>query len=656
MKTSLPFLLAFSFFLSAATRGADEEAVLKARRGLQKAIASRSNDQVKACLEVLMRAGGAENMEAVLKLLPKISESEDAIYWDLVQGACSFVDRPALERLGEAIVKLRGTPQSRDLIFGLAKNRSPRAVQALAPVLEKGALDLQVMAAEKIGTIMVPEAVDALLAALKREEKKTESELREVVVEGLQAITGQDFRINSVNWEGWWQKNRDKPLLGPRSTKDRGTGTAVDKLDTQRQKSFQGLERSPKKAVIVLSAEFPDRDVNNDQMANVLDSMRIPHLVVKRPDFEKFDLRGVGAILINCAQFHEFCICPDCHPGGTKQNRLLQCQGCNKHIKFSAKLSGAAIKKLQDFVARGGYLFCEDWIVKEVLERAFPQYVSTGAVLKKDTVDVVPARGRASHPYLKGIFSPEKPVAKEKDKDDDDPLGLGEPAGGSGAAGGGKDGKDGKDGKEGAKEGEPKGGEPKGGTVAKKPEPEPAPTPGEPAPEMVKVRHTWVIDDESWAFKIADPAKVSILLTSTKLQGSTGGEGVVAFCFRPGGDGSPTSDQTGRRRGPGMVLQVLSHFGKQESAEDEYTLQNLLLNFLLAAHVARNQDELPSKGRFSKKAGKKKAEESGKEEGGKAEGGETEGGEAGGGKDAGGEAGNGVERERPAQLAPRPPR
>ena len=37
----------------------------------------------------------------------------------------------------------------------------------------------------------------------------------------------------------------------------------------------------------------------------------------------------------------------------------------------------------------------------------------------------------------------------------------------------------------------------------------------------------------------------------------------------------------------GRVLYVLSHFGKQKSEDDEYTLQNLLLNFLIEASERR---------------------------------------------------------------------
>ncbi len=423
-----PILIGLAaLFLSRPALRSQEGApdALEARKALVKAIESRSNDQVKSCLKTLIKAGGKENIDGILKLLPKIPPSEDAIYWDLIQGAASFADREALEFLGETIIRARAGGLSRDLIYGLAKNRSSNAVFALSGVLLKGSPDLQTMAAEKIATIPSPEAVDALIAALKQLEGKPDSDLRETIVEGLEAITGQSFQGNLVNWEGWWKANREKAVLGRGKERAEGsTGTAVDRLDKRREKQFLGLERAPKKAVIVLSAEFPKNervpDLNNDHIQEVLQRMGIPHLVVNRPDFDKYDLRGVGAIIINCAQFHEFCICPDCQPGGTRHNRLMQCTNCNKHIKFSAKLSDAAIKKLQNFVRSGGSLFCEDWVVKEVLERAFPKYVSTGMVLKKDTVDVVPARGRASHPLLKGVFRPEKAPEPEGGGDDGD--------------------------------------------------------------------------------------------------------------------------------------------------------------------------------------------------------------------------------------------
>ena len=53
-------------------------------------------------------------------------------------------------------------------------------------------------------------------------------------------------------------------------------------------------------------------------------------------------------------------------------------------------------------MARGGYLFCEDWIVKELLEKAYPKYVAAGTKMRGQwKAEVFPARGQATHAYLR---------------------------------------------------------------------------------------------------------------------------------------------------------------------------------------------------------------------------------------------------------------
>ena len=65
---------------------------------------------------------------------------------------------------------------------------------------------------------------------------------------------------------------------------------------------------------------------------------------------------------------------------------------------------------------------------------------------------------------------------------------------------------------------------------------------------------------------------------------------VVALAFRPG-SGKTAPIGSGKRKAPpgtpGVIVQVLSHFGKQHSSEDEFSLQNLLLNFLIDSNTAR---------------------------------------------------------------------
>jgi hypothetical protein len=77
------------------------------------------------------------------------------------------------------------------------------------------------------------------------------------------------------------------------------------------------------------------------------------------------------------------------------------------------------------------------------------------------------------------------------------------------------------------------------------------------------------------------------LLSSGKLQKVADGNGTIAAAFRPGSQVPPA--QPAPRGTPGVVMAVLSHFGKQGSAEDEVAIQNLLLNFLIDANAAREE-------------------------------------------------------------------
>lgn len=542
----------------------------RALRGLRAALASRDSEAVRKAGVEVSRIGGAAAMKEILDLVSRIPPSDDAVYWSLLTSAASFVDRPALEALGKAIRSGASKPLARDLLYALADNPSPACTAALAPVLKDGPSDLRILAVTKLARMHVPAAADALIAVLAEEEKSRRGEpslVAAIAAEGLAAMTGQEFGTNSVNWKGWWEKNRDKPLRAPGESVASHTGTAVDslRLDRLRREGFVGVEKAPPEAIVVLTALYTkrlQRDLNNDKIESVLESMRIPHTVVRREDFAAYDLSKACALLVNCAQFHEFCICPDCKPGGDKHNRLYRCTGCNKHILFSAKLTDPEVKKIAAFVQKGGYLFLEDWTVKEILERAFPDFVSAGAVLKEDSVDVVPARGMATHPYLRGIYAP-RPVGRRASPWYEE---LEEPGEGSGA--------------EGEEEGAGKTGVVGGGDAA------------DVGPEGVRVRHTWRIDDESWALKVADPSRVVPLLASGKLQKTAEGQGLVALAFRPlKGQGASISGEGRSAPGaPGVVMAVLSHFGKQESVADEYAIQNLLLNFLIDANYGRSRE------------------------------------------------------------------
>ncbi len=509
---------------------------------LEQAIKRGEENEISSALKAIARGGGVERLAALMKWAKRVSANQQTVYWTLIRGIGSFRDRPSLEHLGKAILKDKKGVLGRDALYALTRNSSRFRVYAFGPVLQQGAQSLKELAAEGLGSVKSPVAVDYLVEALLVEydrEKEEQSTLAHLIVESLTRLTGKTFGFATLNWQSWWKKNRDRRLRG--ASKSGGgsktsTGTAVDYLDRERRKRFVGVEKAPKRAVVVLSATFSKKaeiDLNNDYIEVALESMGVPHTVVPRDEFLRFDLSKTGAVLINCAQFHRLCICPDCKQSGGIKNRLRECSGCNRHIPFFPRLSSQHVKKLKTFVAGGGFVFCEDWSVKEFLENAYPKYVTSGeklrrtkagainlddepTYLKSFSVDVFPARGQATHPYLRGVFAGDRSVRRKK--------------------------------------------------------------------KLVKLNYEWLVDDESFALKVHNKSRVVPLLVSPDLEEDVGDDSLVALAFRPGSK-VPPGRFTGGGKLPGVVMQVLSHFGHQESVLDQHSIQNLLLNFLIDANV-----------------------------------------------------------------------
>ncbi|MBI4565435.1 MAG: hypothetical protein HY716_12145 [Planctomycetes bacterium] len=126
--------------------------------------------------------------------------------------------------------------------------------------------------------------------------------------------------------------------------------------------------------------------------------------------------------------------------------------------------------------------------------------------------------------------------------------------------------------------------------------------------EFERLTHEWKIDNESPAIRITNKQAVTVLVYSTEVGKKAGAEGsdAVAITFAVGARGPEAKDPvaTGKpieqdraKMSGGRVLHVMSHFGKQKSVSDEYTIQNLLLNFLIEASERRG---------FQKEAAQKK--------------------------------------------------
>ncbi|MGE0708275.1 MAG: hypothetical protein AB7N76_18605 [Planctomycetota bacterium] len=581
---------------------------------LNAAISAQDASKVQAALAGLIEAGGKASLDPVLKGVQQCyGGGSQAIYWQLVSGASGFRDKEALEMLGDFIMKSgrKKAPFARDLLFGLENNSSPHTVACLGMILaDKKVYDLQLMAADQLAQIHTVPSVDALIAALKAEGDKGDPELRRRLMSSLASVTKEELGEVASNWIDWWKVQREKGLPGARGGAapggdgdggndggvemggGGGGGNATTTMNRDRKKQFESVQKQPNR-IIVLSARRPEKapkspgeDFNYDHMEQVLDQMKIPHVVVLKADFEanpdKY-LAEAWTVLVNCNNIQSQCVCPTCRKLlneraakgqdiGAKTNRLYHCPPeCSTHDSVSYRMKKEAVDKLKKWVEDGGYLFTEDWGLIEIIDVAWPDRVSSDT--KSDAnggqaktaqstamdVTIMPGKGMTSQPILRGVFTkPRPPATKDDDK-----------AGGD------------------------------GGTKVRDLPIDPT------APPSVK----WKIDDQSPLIKVTGK-DVDVLMRSEELGKAANGMDTVAASFRAGNGqpgkeaakkakrgpvtGSGGDNLTGKSRGRGAwgeslrggrVLHVLSHFGHQQgSSEDTNVLQNLILNFIMESN------------------------------------------------------------------------
>jgi len=183
-------------------------------------------------------------------------------------------------------------------------------------------------------------------------------------------------------------------------------------------------------------------------------------------------------------------------------------------------------ERIRAYVASGRYLFTSDWGLVDVLKGAFPGVLRFAGVTGQERVDIFPRKGSTGHPLLREVFMKMR--------------------------------------REGGKE-------------------------GKSANQLEeKLEFKWVIDAQSYLID-PDPGKAVVLVESPDLA-SKYKFGAVAVTF-PFGDGmrDPNSVATGgvcddlaKLKG-GKVLHVVSHFSHQGTMDGNYSIQKMLLNFLIEA-------------------------------------------------------------------------
>ena len=521
-------------------------------KALKQAIKEKKPRSVDAAVRDLLVAHSVDAMKILLGAAatppapPKEAlPGEDAwwqeSYFTILNAAASFTDPASLAELAEFILKHKGKPVARDAMSAVTNHGHKELVPLCLRVLEGGSDDLKILSVDHLIGIADKSAIDALIKAMKANQAGS-GDLKVRIGRALTILTGQDYGDNVTNWEGWWGANKDKEL-DPKSAASGGsTGTVTDGLDRSRLTEFEMLKKTGK--VLVLGAGDKCKCGKNhdlDHIDTLTSRMGLTTETTTKVDFEAMPeakLAEYVAILANCTHIREHCACPLCKPGPYSKDRLFQCI-CPKdeHIPVRYVMSDKGVQKIRKYVEGGGYLFAEDWCMEDFVEKAFLEYVIHGSVRPQDeTVPVLPKAGASTHPYLRKIFF--KPPVESRE------------------------------------------------TMSES--------------DVQKIAHKWKIDKETRTIKVRDANAVTVLLTSPDLAKAAQGDDAVAVTFgvtptaTKGGSGSKKDVSTGpvpeldrKKMVGGRVLYVLSHFGKQDSQEDEYALQNLLVNFLVEANERR---------------------------------------------------------------------
>jgi hypothetical protein len=463
----------------------------------------------------------------------------------VVNTLASFTGKGAVEEVAAYLLSKdkEGWGMPKDIMFLFQGNTSHEMIYLLRKILKDGSLDIKLQAIDRCVVTGSKEAVKDLIDALVKESPNGAIEY--YLLKALRDLTGVDTNKSAKDWEAWWKKGDVKVVKEVKN--DNKTGTVIDEIDLARLVPTKKLQETGMEKKILVLTSGPCKCPNNhdyDRIQDVLRKMNIPHTIITKAQLEDDNFKlaagpnGYLALLSNCMRWKGHCICKTCKPGEfvVEGMRAFMCTGCDKHDMYEHKLSDKGVRKISDFVVGGGYLIAEDWNLEEIVIRAFPGVVmnmqgQNGKPVygKKADVPVRPFWGNTHHPYLQKMFF--KPMKQPKDGEDIH-TGL------------------------------------------------------VPEPEMRKIDYEWHIDDDSPIITVTDHSLVRVLLSSPTLNQNFNGNGAAALTFgvTPQGLIDPLKERDPRKMVGGRVLFTLSHFGKQKSKDDELTLHNLLINFLIEAN------------------------------------------------------------------------
>jgi hypothetical protein len=293
---------------------------------LKQVLASGRQKELAPAVRELAGWDSADAMKALLKLAASGPVGESYFWMEayalMLKGCVSMTNSAAMKEASDFVIDNKAKPIARDLLAMLCNQGRPEIVPPMLAVLEKGADDMKIMAAEHLITIGDKRAIEPLIAALK--SGSSSAELKKRCGQALAHITGQNFGDNASNWEGWWANNKEKEFKGPSVSDSGGGGTVA--LDRGRGSEWDDLKREAK--VLVLGAGDKCKCGKNhdlDQIDKVCASLGLTAVFVNKVDFSKdeFKVDEYIAILANCTHIREHCACPQCKPGNYSGDRLF---------------------------------------------------------------------------------------------------------------------------------------------------------------------------------------------------------------------------------------------------------------------------------------------------------------------------------------------
>jgi hypothetical protein len=137
-----------------------------------------------------------------------------------------------------------------------------------------------------------------------------------------------------------------------------------DRLQKENPEAHSELGDINSSDVVIVKGKY-------DHIENVLSLARTPFTLVHPAQLDRLDLRPDQVVFINC-------------PG---------------------HLSPVALKKIEDFVRAGGFLFTTDWALRYVLEPAFPGYLRYNERRTADEVVRVELLD-CEDPFLQSLLGP----------------------------------------------------------------------------------------------------------------------------------------------------------------------------------------------------------------------------------------------------------